>query len=340
MLLGRAVYLLLLKQVATVPIPPTQSSDALIERGRYEPGVHTINNANPYEGITVTKEHGKYPVIFEPLQNVQTSRSTYKVTSFIDFTPYLEYFQQFEKYLEAFKTSIKAFENDPVLQEFREQTMVATNKRTGEACRHNPVCYTQSLLFKLRMEQLEVLARQQERECCMARHMQACLALRQFEYILNITEYVNENYLRVKEKFLRAIDYVENINVDKPTTSDPTTRHKRDSERPFDTRTTPEETKYLTQLLIDLAAWDPTNNVTQRKKRFIPLFASIGAAIGSIVNAGQIKKIKRNIAILQEATILQDQQIMELARYADLTATRVRLHDTQIYQTPVWTVSS
>ena len=50
------------------------------------------------------------------------------------------------------------------------------------------------------------------------------------------------------------------------------------------------------------------------------------------MNAGQIKKIKRNIAILQEATILQDQQIMELARYADLTATRVRLHDTQIYR--------
>ena len=66
--------------------------------------------------------------------------------------------------------------------------------------------------------------------------------------------------------------------------------------------------------------------------RFIPLFASIGAAIGSIVNAGQIKKIKKNIAILQEATILQDQQIMELARYADLTAARVRLHDIQIYR--------
>ena len=47
----------------------------------------------------------------------------------------------------------------------------------------------------------------------MARHKQACLVLRQFEYILNITEYVNENYLRVKAKFLRAIDYVEDINV-------------------------------------------------------------------------------------------------------------------------------
>ena len=61
----------------------------------------------------------------------------------------------------------------------------------------------------------------------MARHMQACLVLRQFEYILNVTEYISENYLRVKEKFLKAIDYVENINVDKPTASDTTSRCKR-----------------------------------------------------------------------------------------------------------------
>ena len=326
------MYLLLLKLVATVPISPTESSGTVIEKGRYEPGVHTINNANPYQGVTVTEGHGKYPVIFEPLQNVQTSRSTYKVTSFIDFTPYLEYFQQFEKYLEAFKTSIKAFENDPILQEFRELTMAATNERTGEACRHYPVCYTQSILYKLRIEQLEVLARRRERQRCMARHMQACLVLRQFEYILNVTEYISDNYLRVKEKFLKAIDYVENIKIDKPIASNTTSRHKRDSGNLFDTKTTPEEIRYLTQLLAELAAWDPTNNTTQRKKRFIPLFASIGAAIGSIVNAGQIKKIKKNIAILQEATILQDQQIMELARYADLTAARVRLHDTQIYR--------
>ena len=50
------------------------------------------------------------------------------------------------------------------------------------------------------------------------------------------------------------------------------------------------------------------------------------------MNAGQTKKIKRNIAILQEATILPDQQIMELARYADLTAACISLHDTQIYR--------
>ena len=84
--------------------------------------------------------------------------------------------------------------------------------------------------------------------------MQACLVLRQFEYILNVTEHVNENYLRVKEKFLRAIDYVENINIDESTTDNPPSRHKRDSESPFDTRTTPEEIKYLTRLLSELAA--------------------------------------------------------------------------------------
>ena len=171
------MYLLLLKLVATVPISPTDSSDTLIARGRYEQGVHTINNANPYQGVTVTEGHGKYPVIFEPLQNVQTSRSSYKVTSFIDFTPYLEYFQQFERYLEAFKTSINNFENDAVLQEFREQTMRATRNIKGEACRNYPACYSQSLVYKLRSIEIQAIAYRRERECCMARHMQACLVL-------------------------------------------------------------------------------------------------------------------------------------------------------------------
>ena len=55
----------------------------------------------------------------------------------------------------------------------------------------------------------------------MARHMQTCLILKQFEYILNVTEYVNENYLRVKEKFLKAIDYVENANIEKTLPTGP-----------------------------------------------------------------------------------------------------------------------
>ena len=309
---------------------PTVGTDT--SREKHNPGVHTINNVNPYQGLTVTKGHGKYPVIFEPLQNVQTSRSTYKVTSFIDFTPYLDYFQQFEAYLEAFKASIKAFENNPVLQEFREEIRVVPPGKTEEVCKDYPICSVQTIYYKLQMEQMRAYAERREQQRCVARHMQACLALKQFEYILNVTEYVNENYLRVKEKFLRAIDYVEDINISEPPTTDSTTRHKRNSENSFGIRMNPEESKYLTHLLTELAAWDPIHNNTHRDKRFISLFASIGAAIGSMINAGQIKKIKENIAILRDATILQDQQIKELARYADLTAARVRLHDTQIYR--------
>ena len=84
--------------------------------------------------------------------------------------------------------------------------------------------------------------------------------------------------------------------------------------------------------MIELATWISGSNTTNRVKRFIPLFASIGVAIGSLLNAVQMKKIKENIAILQDATIPQGQKIPELARYADLTAARVRLHDSRIYK--------
>ena len=116
--------------------------------------------------------------------------------------------------------------------------------------------------------------------------MQACLVLKQFEYILNVTEYVNENYLRVKEKFLRAIDNVKNIDVGEVAPTDSSSQQKWASGSPLETDVTYQETEYLIQLLIKLEEWSPANNTVYREKRFIPLFTSIGAAIGSIVNAG------------------------------------------------------
>ena len=71
---------------------------------------------------------------------------------------------------------------------------------------------------------------------------------------------------RVKAKFLRAIDYVEDINVGEPTSMSSSSRHKQESGMPFDTKMTLEETKYLAKLLTELAAWDPMQNVTHREK--------------------------------------------------------------------------
>ena len=55
------------------------------------------------------------------------------------------------------------------------------------------------------------------------------------------------------------------------------------------------------------------------------------AGIGVIINSVQIKKVKQSINRLQEQNILQDQKIDELARYLNLTADRVKLHNKQLY---------
>ena len=109
--------------------------------------------------------------------------------------------------------------------------------------------------------------------------------------MLNVTEYMNENYLRVKEKFLRVIDYVEKIDISGIAPNDSRPRQKWDLKTQIAFGLSQQEEKYLIQLLTELATWNPSNNTIVRKKRFIPLFASIGAAIGAIVNAGQIKEI-------------------------------------------------
>ena len=53
-----------------------------------------IDNYNPYQGNPSILPHkSRYPIIFEPIQNVKFSRSVYKITSFLDFTPYVGFFE-------------------------------------------------------------------------------------------------------------------------------------------------------------------------------------------------------------------------------------------------------
>ena len=80
---------------------------------------HTINNNNPYDGIPPVKpRRGRQSVIFEPLQNVQMSRSEFHVTSFIDFQTYLDYFHNYEGYLDKFMDSIMRVPEQPLYQRF------------------------------------------------------------------------------------------------------------------------------------------------------------------------------------------------------------------------------
>ena len=58
-----------------------------------------IDNKNPYKDRTPEVGGLTYPVIFEPIQNVELSRSVYKITSIVDFSPYVEYFRKYEQYI-------------------------------------------------------------------------------------------------------------------------------------------------------------------------------------------------------------------------------------------------
>lgn len=294
--------------------------------------VHTIQNDNPYLGLDPTREgNGKYPVIFEPLQNVQMSRSTYKVTSFIDFEPYLRYFTNFERYLNNFLQEIVNFMEDPVFREFRWGSPTAREGDAGIDCSQQPKCEVQLPLFQVRNQNARMEAYRQQRERCVARHFQVCLALRQFDHLFNISSQLYQNFERVKAKFMRAVDYVEETHTHAEFAQEQRDRVKRHVKRGRKSRLTETEIVSIRATLGRLARWEPPgalkNTTSGRKKRFIDILAGIG----TILNAGQIKKIKKNIRLLQAQNILQDQKIDELARFLNLTASRVRLHDKQIY---------
>ena len=141
------------------------------------------------------------------------SRSTYKVTSFIDFEPYLWYFTNFEGYLNKFLQEIVNFMEDPVFREFRQGSPMAREGNAGIDCSQQPKCEVQLPLFQVRNQNARMEAYRQQREKCVARHFQVCLALKQFDHLFNISSQLNQSFQRVKARFLRAEDYVEETHA-------------------------------------------------------------------------------------------------------------------------------
>ena len=130
-----------------------------------------------------------------------------------------------------------------------------------------------------------------------------------------MTQYLCQNYYRVKERSLESIDYVEDV-----------TKEGQAEEESLRVRRSPG--KLPKRTLCDREGRPAKREKGHvRQKRLIDLLAGIGV----IINSVQIKKVKQSINRLQEQNILQDQKIDELAHYLNLTADRVKLHDKQIY---------
>ena len=74
-----------------------------------------IDNRDPYKDRAPEVAGLSYPVIFEPIQNVEFSISVYKVTTMVDFTHYVEYFRKYEQYLTKLYRDIRKEEKVKII---------------------------------------------------------------------------------------------------------------------------------------------------------------------------------------------------------------------------------
>ena len=141
-------------------------------------------------------------MIFESLQNVQISRSKFQVTSFIDFQTYLDYFHGYEGYLDKFMDSILKVPKQPLYQRFMRDKGGDINTRPG-TCDQPPRCRAPSETYHEAFDPQgrSHRIRENHESLCRNRHIHACLVQCQFDRLLNITQYLRQNYYRVKERF-------------------------------------------------------------------------------------------------------------------------------------------
>ena len=103
-----------------------------------------------------------HPVIFKPQPKIQLTRSSFKVTSFLDFELFLESFQAIYQYLENFKKDLNnpqymqklVFENIPMhITTLLNKSYIHKYFDT-ELCRFNPFSCTSKL--KIEQYKLEI----------------------------------------------------------------------------------------------------------------------------------------------------------------------------------------
>ena len=100
-----------LKEEFTTKTPPQKLS----ENKKHRVDKTDTDNALLTVDIKYTQDHELKPgqylelVIFEPMKKIRLSRSTYKVSSFVDFRPYYRTFKAYGHYLLQFKQDL----NDP-----------------------------------------------------------------------------------------------------------------------------------------------------------------------------------------------------------------------------------
>ena len=298
-----------------------------------------IDNGNPYLGIKPIIP-GQQPnsVLFEPMVHIRLSRSTYKVTSFIEFAPYIQSFVNFEKYLSQF---VKDIQDPARVSGFvnlltQHRSTILSNSRAREfskfiqdhSCgkgRNNPakVC------------KYDTIRGGWDRHACIRQYDMVCRTKSQFKAVADTALYINQSFAQIKEEFLSVIDHLETSN------EEPEMRKRREHNdrvrqelKISYSRVSTEELQTLNYVVEKVEESYPTiKDKLKRIKRFGIMSWVLGWGVYS--NYKQIETLKENVQTLYEQNLLQEQQIQDLAQYLNLTATRVQLHDKMLYNIQV-----
>ena len=244
--------------------------------------------------------HRMEPVIFEPQKKIRLSRSTYKVNSYIDFKPYKETFKQFGQYMVRF------------LKDIHDPHYVGNLYNIHRPKGSPPVHLTQNnkLHFGASM-------------CKQVTYK--CRVQNQYTQLTREAFKLNSMYRSAHEKFLWATDHMEFHPTLGRSKEKPEVRLRRHTQKGLKQVQTLRQIKKMTrqdiEALREMDRWLSTQyNWTsgpKRNKRFG--LATWVLGWGLYKTYSTIRHIKDNIRTLQEQNLLQQDQIIELGHYLNIT---------------------
>ena len=252
-----------------------------------------------------------HSVIFEPQPKMLLTRSTYKITSFLDFQPFLQGFQTVDTFIKDlmvdianpayFEKLVEPFHNTPFF--------IGTN---------------QTIIAKFLMS-----------PGCVLRPY-ACHSKLHFDQFNVEIQYIYKVFRATYKKFLTIIDHMDYHPSQQYSQNK--TRIKRSE---FYTayghyhsptrELTPFENKFLDDFLKALYKINPTLHTNISRMKRTGIFTWL-LGWGIFTNARSISKIKDNLHILQKQNQLQDKQIKQLAKYLNLTMHQVDRHSQMLYE--------
>ena len=247
------------------------------------------------------------PIIFEPQHKIKLSRSTYKVTSYVDFKPYKQVFKQFGQYIRKFLADL----HDPRYVDTLYK--VGTNKGYSSNRREEN---------KTNIFFTDGICTQSTYQCRMQN---------QFIQLRNEANKVHQIYLETYRKFLRAIDHMEFHPTLGRSKTESSTRNRRQPLGKNQSETTSQYTSQRGGLteedILMLKQADELiknkflNQTTEHKriKRFGLAGWIMGWGLGYFTS---LRTIKDN-RTLQKQNQLQQNQIIELAHYLNITYAHV-----------------